>query len=153
MIEKSIPVVVVSLPQVTNILTTSRPTSVVVGDSTPPYVPCFTLPLVTTDYPYSKPTAMMEILQSHASMFVGNATKIASPINPHLASGSAISNSGRMPQPQGGFKYVPPRMSALTINSLVSMRKQMDESNHEIMSMFIQHIGIVFHPLLIHNIT
>lgn len=76
------------------------PTLIVVGDSNPCYVPSFTIPLVIRDYLYGMPTAMMEGLQSHDSMFADNVATIAPPFNPYLASGSAISNPDRMTQPQ-----------------------------------------------------
>ena len=57
-----------------------------------------------------------------------------------------------MVQPQGEFGHVPPKIPTLTTNSLVSMRQQMDESNHGMVNMLTQQIGIVFHPL-IQNIT
>lgn len=55
-----------------------------------------------------------------------------SPLNTYLASGSAISNLGQMTQPQGGIEYVPQGIPTLTTSSLLSMRQQMEESNHDI---------------------
>lgn len=92
----------VSLPPVTEIPTTLRPTPIVAGDPNPPNVPTFILPLVIRDYPYGMPTAMVIGLQSHASMFADNAATIALSHNAHLVLGYATGNPGQMAQPQGG---------------------------------------------------
>lgn len=92
----SLPGVVLLLPSVANIPTIPRATLTVVGDLTPSYFSSFTLPLGTRDYPYGMPTITMADLQSHISMFVDNDVTISSPLNPHWASGSTISNLGRM---------------------------------------------------------
>ena len=131
----SIPGMIALLSPIENIPTTPRDTLVVVGYPMHPYVPSFTLPLVTRDYPYGMPTTIMASLQSHTLTFVHNVATIASPLNPYLAPQSVISNPGRMAQPQGGFGYVPQGLSALTTISLVSIRQQMDESNHEMVNM------------------
>lgn len=90
----SLPSGVVSFPPVANIPTTPKTTLAIVGDPTPPYLPSFMLPLITRDYPYGMPTSMMTGLQSHASTYADNDVTTGSPLNPYLASGSAISNTG-----------------------------------------------------------
>lgn len=65
----SLPTMVVMLPPVLNIPTTSRTTQALVGDLRPPYVPSFTLPLVTRYYPYDMLSAMIAGLQSYALTF------------------------------------------------------------------------------------
>lgn len=39
-------------------------------------------------------------------------------------------------------------MPTLTTDSLTTMRKQMDGSNHEMMNMLTQQIGMVYNPLI-----
>jgi hypothetical protein len=48
---------------------------------------------------------------------------------------SAVGNQGRLPQ-------------NLTNTSMLSLRQQMDESNHEMVNMLTQQIGTVFNPLI-----
>lgn len=77
----SIPRVILSLPSIINIPITHMPTLIVVRGPNPPYVPSFTIPLVTRDYPYGRPTAMMLELQSHILKFADNVVTIESPLN------------------------------------------------------------------------
>lgn len=128
------PGVVVTLPSVTSVPISPRPTIIIMGDYNPLYIPSFIIPLVTMDYRYGMPTSMMAGLDNHASMFAYNDATIASPLNPYLASGSSISNHGHIGQPRGGFIYAFPIVPTLTTHSLATMRTQLDESNHEMMN-------------------
>lgn len=125
---------VVTLPQVTSVPVSPWPNATVIGDNKPPYLPSSTMSLVTMDYPYGMPTAMMTGLHTHSSIFLDNATMIESPFNPYLVSGSTISNTGRNGQPRGGFRYVPHIMPTFTTDSVETMRQQMDESNHKMIN-------------------
>lgn len=135
-------------PQVTSITTTHRVTQAVMGGLRPSFPLSFTLPLISRDYPYGMPTMMMKRIKSSGSTYEDNSMAIASPINPYLESGSPISNSGRMAQPQGGLQSAPRVMPFLTTISLQSTREQIDESNDKIVNMLTHQIGIVFNPLI-----
>lgn len=106
------------------------------------------MPLVTRNYPYGMSISMMAGLHNHASMFVDNDAIITPPLNPYLESGSSISKLGRIRKPQGGFRYAPPIMPTFTNDSLVTMGKQMDEINHEMINMLTQQRGMVFNHLI-----
>lgn len=51
-----------------------------------------------------------------------------------------------MAQPEGWLGYVPQFMPPLTTSTVISMRKQMGESKHDMVNMLIQKSGIVFNP-------
>lgn len=88
------------------------------------------MPLVTRDYAYGIPTAMITGFHTHDFMFSDNVGTIASPFNPYLVSGIDISNVGRNGKPQRGFQYDPHMMPTFTTDSLAPMRQKMDERNH-----------------------
>jgi hypothetical protein len=69
-------------------------------------------------YQYSMPTTMMQSLQTNSSLFSETAPGVFVPNN-QVASGSATRN----------------HMPILTNTSLMSMRQQMDESNHDMVNM------------------
>lgn len=79
----------VLLPLVVNTPTNHWVTQVIIGESWPPYVPSFMLPLGIIDCLYGMLTTMMTGLQSHVA-------KIASPLNQHLVSGSVTNIPGRV---------------------------------------------------------
>lgn len=87
----SMPGVVVSLHVATSIPMTPMPSHTPLLDHMPSYFPIFTMPLVSRDFPYGMPTAMMAGLQSNASTYVNNNITI----NPHMESGYAIIHPGR----------------------------------------------------------
>lgn len=120
-----------------------------IGDIRPSYMPGFKMPLVSRDFPYGMPTAMMAGLQSNTSTYTDNNATIMSPKNLYVVSGSAIRNPGRATQHRGTAFAVPNTFS-LTTNSMLSIRKQMDESNHKMVYMLTQQIGTLFNPQ-IHN--
>lgn len=94
------------------------------------------------------PTTMMVGLHTYDLTFSDNAATIASPFNPYLALGSAISNTCRNGKPQGGFRYAPSGMPTFTTDYVATMRQKMDESNHEIVNMLTQQIGTMLNPLI-----
>ncbi|KAK2456809.1 hypothetical protein QL285_004146 [Trifolium repens] len=83
------------------------------------------------NYPYGMPTSMMQCLQTSASLFTKSAPGVFVPNN-QIVSGSATRNGN----------------PSLTNHALNALRKQMDESNHDMVNMLIQQIGIVFNPLI-----
>jgi hypothetical protein len=90
-----------------------------------PLLPPFSLPMVTREYPYGMPTRIMAGLFTKASTYANNTTTSFSPYNTHyLASRSALSNPGRNVQSPTNF--------------LLSVRQQMDESNHDMVNMLTQ---------------
>ena len=70
------------------------------------------------------------------STYADNTTTVFSSYNTHLALGSALSNYGRNVQPP------------LTTNSLMSLRQQMDGSNHDMVNMLTQQIVTMFNALI-----
>ncbi|KAK2422828.1 hypothetical protein QL285_033329 [Trifolium repens] len=83
------------------------------------------------NYPYGMPTTMMQGLQTSPSLFTESAPGVFVPNN-QIVSGSAT-RSGN---------------PTLTNNALNALRQQMDESNHDMVNMLTQQIGIVFNPLI-----
>lgn len=141
------PWVMVSLPAATSIPTTPRSTHTAIGDPMPSYRLGFTMPLVYRDFLYGMPTAMVAGLHSNASMYEDNNATITSPLNSYVASGSTIGNPSQITQHEGtGFSL--PDTYTITTNSMLSIRQQMDESNHEMVNMLIQQIGMVSSPLI-----
>lgn len=116
------PELVVSFHVATSIPTTLRPTHAHLVYPKPFYMPSFTMLLVSRDFPYGTPIAMMEELQSNASTYVDNNATIVSPLNPYVALGFSISNPGRVTQ-HGGTAFAPSNVSALTINSMLFIRQ------------------------------
>lgn len=86
-------------------------TQIIIEDHEPYFLPSFTIPHGSREYPYGILTAMMTDIQTSASTYVNNAMIIASLLNPYLASRSAISNPSRMTQPHGRLGYIPKGMS------------------------------------------
>jgi hypothetical protein len=84
------------------------------------------------NYLYGMHTTLMQGLQSNPSLFSKTAPGAFSPNNQHMATGSAARNN----------------MPTLTNTSLMSMRQQMDESNHDMVNMLTHQIGTVFNPLI-----
>lgn len=67
-----------------------------------------------------------------------------------MASRYAISHPSRETQ-HGGSAFVPPNAASLTTNSMLSIRQQINESNHVMINMLTQQIGMVFNPLIQNN--
>jgi len=84
------------------------------------------------DKPYGMPTSMMENFHNippfteHANPFT--------PFNTHSPSSSSVFGRSSLP--------------ALTTESMMLFRQQMDESNHEMVNLLIQQIVTVFNPLV-----
>jgi hypothetical protein len=68
------------------------------------------------------PTTLMQGLQTNSSLFSETAPGVFVPNNQQLVSGSATRNN----------------MPMLTNTSLMSMRQQIDESNHDMVNMLTQ---------------
>ena len=83
------------------------------------------------NYPYGMPTAMMQGLQTSASLFTETAPGVYVPNNTGTF-GSATRNN----------------TPTLTNTALAAMRQQMDDSNHDMVNMLTQQIGTVFNPLI-----
>lgn len=94
------------MPSTTSILTTLIATYVAIRDPRPSYVSGFIIPQVSRIFPYGMPTAIMTGLQSSASTYTYNNATTASPFNPYVMSGSAISNTDRITQPGGSAKHI-----------------------------------------------
>lgn len=116
------PEVAVSLPYKTSTPTNPRATKPILGDLKHSFLLNFTLPPGGREYRYGIPTTMMTNLQTNAYTYAYNLVTIASPFNPYLASGFAISNPSRMAQSQRGLGYIPQGMSPLTTNTLYSVK-------------------------------
>jgi len=75
---------------------------------------------------------MMENVHNSASVFVDQANPFIMH-NVHSPSSSSTFGQNTLP---------------LTIKSMNLLRQQMDESNHEMVNLLTQQIGIVFNPLI-----
>lgn len=109
---------VVSLPQITSMVTTFMAMKNMIGYQRTSFPLSFMLPLSGREQPYGMRVVMMVSLHPTVSTYADNEMAIASPINPYLASSSAISNLGQIAQPTGGLGYIPLGMPYLTNNSL-----------------------------------
>lgn len=105
------------------------------------------MPVLSKDFPYGIPIATMIELQSNALAYANNNALIMSSLNLYVASGYSISNPGRVTQ-HGGIEVSLPNTSALTVKSMMSIRQQMDESNHKMVNMLTQQISTLFNPLI-----
>jgi len=84
------------------------------------------------DQPYGMPTSMMA--NSHNNPAFTEHASLFTPFNSHSPSSSNVFHIN-----------VPP---TLTIESIMLFRKQMDESNHEMVDLLTHQIGTVFNPLI-----
>lgn len=69
---------------------------------------------------------------------------VVSPFYPYMTSKFAITNPGQIRKFQGGLRYTVQVMPYLTNNSLLVVRQQMDDHNHDMVNMLTQQIGITF---------
>jgi len=83
--------------------------------------------------PFGTPTSMMASLHTNASMFADPANPFTL-YNAHNPSSSSIF-----------CRNAPP---TLTTESMMSLRQQLDESNHEMINLLTQKIGTVFNLLI-----
>lgn len=90
---------------------------------------------------------MMAGLQSNVLKFADNNATIASPSNAYVALGPTISLPSRATQHRG-IAFALMNATALTTNFMLSIRQQMDESNHEMVSMLTHQMCTVFKPLI-----
>lgn len=91
---------------------------------------------------------MMADLHSNAPTYADNTMAVMSLYNPYPASGLIINNPSRTKPLLEESNYAPQTTLTLNTTSLISMRKQMDESNHKMVNMLTQQIGKVFNPLI-----
>jgi hypothetical protein len=92
--------------------------------------------MVTREYPYGMLSSMIAYLQNNASTYADNRTTTFSPYNTCLASRFALSNPGRNAQP------------SLNTTSLMSLRHQMDENNHDVVNPIKQQLCTMSNPLI-----
>ncbi|KAK2409728.1 hypothetical protein QL285_045140 [Trifolium repens] len=83
------------------------------------------------NYPYGMPTTMMQGLQTSASLFTETAPSVFAPNNPGIFRSATGNNT-----------------PTLTNTALVTMKQQMDDSNHDMVNMLTQQIDTVFNPLI-----
>lgn len=103
-----------------------------------PYIPGFSFPIGSREYPYGMPPSMTAGLQTGMSTYVENAVATISPYNLHPASYSSINNPIRSVPPPGSLCYIPQVTLMINTTYLMSMRHQMYESSHEMVNMLIQ---------------
>ena len=85
------------------------------------------------EQPYGMPTSMMENVHNSASTFA-NQTNPFTIHTAHSPSSSSIFCRNTLP--------------AVTTDSMILLRQQMDESNHEMVNLLTKQIGTVFNPLI-----
>lgn len=95
------------------------------------FVTNFIMPMLGRDQPYGMPTSMMAKLHTNSATFANNVANTYSPIS---AYGSTIGNQGRTIPPQMGMGFGSHEMSTFTMNFVMEMRQQMDESNHDMVN-------------------
>jgi len=83
----------------------------------------FTMHMTTRDQPYGMPASMMAALQSNAPIF-GDNVNLFTPYHTNIPSLSSI-HGRNTPK-------------TLATNSLMSLRQQMDERNHDMVNMLTQ---------------
>ena len=88
---------------------------------------------VPREQPFGMPNSMMANVHNNASVFVDQAS-LFTMHNVHSPSSSSIV----------GRNTLPP----LTIDSMNSLRQQMDETNHKMVNLLTQQIGTMFNPLI-----
>lgn len=107
---------------------TSRP---IMETEARPFAINFTMPVLGREHPYGMPTSMMGNLQSNPVTIIDSAANMYSPI---LASGSAIGNHSQPMPPQMGMRFGSQEMPTFMMNSVMGMRQQMNESNHDMIN-------------------
>lgn len=108
-----------------------------------PYMTGFTIPMNGHEQPYGMPTSTMTNLHNSTSTFIDPMTTIILPLQ---GSGSIVDNLGRSTQPLGVVFSA--QLPTFTTNSTAVLRKQMDESNYEMVHMLAQHMVKIFNPLI-----
>jgi hypothetical protein len=83
-------------------------------------------------YPYGMPTSMMQNMYSHPSTYSERATVRS----PYQVGQTSNNNRVRVNQP------------TITTDSLLSIRQQMDDSNHEMVNQLTSQLGTVINPLI-----
>jgi len=85
------------------------------------------------EQPYGMPTLMMANLHNNVSAFTDHANPFTQ-FNTHSHSSSSIFGRSALP--------------SLTTESMMLLRQQMDESNHEMVNLLTQQIDTMFNPLI-----
>ncbi|KEH40930.1 hypothetical protein MTR_1g037660 [Medicago truncatula] len=93
----------------------------------------FIMPMTTREQPYGMPTSMIASFHNNASTFADHPIPFT-PYNVNSPSGSSVFGQNAPP--------------ALTIESMIFLRQQMDESNHDMINMLTQQIDTIFNPLI-----
>lgn len=104
------------------------------------------MPINGCEQPFGMPTAMMANLHNSSSTYADPLVNASSPLQGY---GFGVNNLGQN-QPLGMGLHT--QMSNLTDNFVAVLRQQMDKSNHEMVQMLAQTMGIIFN-LLIQNTT
>jgi len=91
-----------------------------------------TMPMTTMEQPYGMPASIMTSLQNNASIFGDNVIPFTS-YHTNIPPPSSI-HGRNTPQ-------------TLTTYSLMFLRQQMDERNHDMVNMLTQQIDTIFNPL------
>lgn len=94
--------------------------------------------------PYGMPASMMVGLNSNQPSYSDIVAVERLVFNRHNASASNASEFFRT----GGIIYIPHDTLSLNLTSMMAMRQQMDESNHELVITLTQQMGIIFNPLI-----
>lgn len=97
--------------------------------------------------PYGMPASMMVGLNSNQPSYSDIVAVERLVFNRHNASDSNASEFFRT----GGIIYIPHDTLSLNLTSMMAMRQQMDESNHELVNTQTQQMGIIFNHLVINT--
>ena len=108
-----------------------------VGNTSRPFVTNFTMPLPGREQPFGMPTSVMANLHNSPVVYSDSMANMSSPLQGSGYGG----NMSRLNQQ-------PLYMPAITNNSAQVIRQQMDESNHDMVQMLTQQMGVVFNPLI-----
>lgn len=99
------------------------------------------------EYLYGMSPTTMESLQTGTSTHEEREMATLSPYNQHPVSTSSINNPSQTAPPSGGLGHIPYVMPMLNMTSFMSVRHQLDESNHEMVNMLTQQMTTLFNPL------
>ena len=123
-----IPPFTAGVPSTTNMPSTSAPSNRLRLDDRN-----VNLHNISREQPYGMPTSMMANVHNSATVFADQANPFTMH-NVHSPSSSSI--------------FVRNTLPSLTTDSMSFLRQQMDDSNHEMVTLLTQQIGTVFNPLI-----
>lgn len=104
----------------------------------------FSMPPSGRDYPYGIPTSVMDNRQTNISTFSDNAVATTPLYNPYNASAPTINNMARPTR----ISYMAQSITSLNTTSMMVIRKQMSDSNLELINTLTQQMRIIFNPLI-----